>query len=343
VSSGRRSRATVWAGIAFGVACVVLFSWNAHWKEIGRILAGANVPLILVASGFLLTTSVARAWRWRHLLRDEQVSFRHRLTSTLIGFAGNNVLPGRLGEPLRCWAISRLDGRIGFWQAAGSILVERLFDLTAALALLVAFLGLAPFPPDAAVRNAAFLTRIEEDAGRIALAVLVVVVVVVVLAGRRLGSSQGWYARVGRLIGSVQDGFAGVRSMRAMAMSALYTVVLWSAMLVFELLMLHAFGFTELGLRHALGLLVVLSFAIALPQAPAGVGVVQLASETTLTMLFGMPLDRAKAFAIGLWACQVGVVVGAGAVALWVEGLSLGDMQDARGSLERLQAGPSPD
>jgi uncharacterized protein (TIRG00374 family) len=339
VSSGRRSRATVWIGIAFGLACIVLFSWNAHWTEIGAILSEANVPLIVLASGFLLTTSVARAWRWRHLLRDERVSFRHRLTSTLIGFAGNNTLPGRLGEPLRCWAISKLDGHVSFWQAAGSILIERLFDLTAALLLLVAFFVLAP----SGGRDAAFLARMEHDAARIALVVAVAFGIIALLAGRRLGVRRGWYARIGRLIGSVQDGFAGVRSVRAMAMSALYTVVLWSAMLEYELLMLHAFGFTELGLRHALGLLVVLSFAIALPQAPAGVGVVQLAAETTLTALFGLPLDRAKAFAIGLWACQVGVVVGAGALALWVEGLSLGAMRDARGALDRLQAGASPE
>jgi hypothetical protein len=117
-----------------------------------------------------------------------------------------------------------------------------------------------------------------------------------------------------------------------------FTIVLWTAMLAFELLMLWAFGFHELGLAHALGLLVVLSFAIALPQAPAGVGVVQLASETTLTALYGMPIDRAKAFAIGLWACQVAVVVGAGAVALWIEGLSVAEIRRVRSTMESAQA-----
>ena len=111
------------------------------------MLAGANPALIVAASACLLMTSVARAWRWRHLLRDDSVSFRHRLTSTFIGFAGNNTLPGRLGEPLRCWVLSRLDRRIGFWQAAGSLVIERVFDLAAAIVLLIGFLVLAPFPP----------------------------------------------------------------------------------------------------------------------------------------------------------------------------------------------------
>ena len=85
-------------------------------------------------------------------------------------------------------------------------------------------------------------------------------------------------------------------------------------------------------------ILVVLSFAIALPQAPAGVGVVQLASETTLTALYGMPAARAQAFAIGLWVCQVGIVVGAGLVALWAEGLSFADVRQAQSVIGAFEA-----
>lgn len=343
MSPGRPPRAKIWLGVAFGIGCIVLFSWNAHWEEIGQVLAQADLPLTAVAALFLLMTSVARAWRWRHLLPGAEVSFRHRLTSTLIGFAGNNVLPGRLGEPLRCWVLGRLDRRIGFWQAAGSVLIERVFDLSAAVIALVGFLLLAPFPANARVRDAAFLTRLEANAALVAVAIAIALGALVVVTRRRMRGGTGRLSRVAGALGSLQEGFAGVRSLRALMAAAFLTVVLWTSMLLFEFSMLRAFGFTELGPAHALGLLVVLSFAIALPQAPAGVGVVQLASETTLTALYGMPLTRAKAFAIGLWACQVGVVVGAGAVALWVEGLSLGEMRRARGSLDRLEGIPPPE
>lgn len=329
----------MWLGVTFGLGCFALFARNAHWDEIGPVLADASVPLIALASGCLFMTSVVRALRWRHLLRDAPVSFRHRLTSSLIGFAGNNVLPGRLGEPLRCWVISRLDRGIAFWQAAGSIVVERVFDLAATILLLVIFLILAPVSSDAA----ASLARLREEAALVGAVLVVVVIALAFFARRRFGDGERRYARLGARLVSLQKGFAGLRSGRAMTLSALYTVVLWTFMVLFELLMLRAFGFAELGLPEAIGLLVVLAFAIALPQAPAGVGVVQLASETTLTALYDMPLARAKAFAIGLWVCQVTVVVGAGAIALWFEGLSLADMQRARGSIDDLQTAPSPD
>lgn len=338
----RRTRVTVWLGLALGAGCAALFARDAAWREIGGVLSRANAPMILAASGCLLMTSVARAWRWRQLLSGAPVSFRHRLTSTLIGFAGNNTLPGRLGEPLRCWVVTRLDGRIGFWQAAGSIVVERVFDLGAALGLLVVFLVTAPFPPDAAVRDSALLTRLRDEALVVGGVAVAVSLGLALFARRRLATDPDRRGGLGAGLASLQSGIAGLRSGRSLGLAVACTVVLWGSMAAFEFLMLRAFGFSELGPLHAVGLLVVLSFAIALPQAPAGVGVVQLASETTLTVLYGMPVDRAKAFAIGLWVCQVAVVVGAGAVASWVEGLSLADMRRVRGVVEALDEASPP-
>ena len=143
-------------------------------------------------------------------------------------------------------------------------------------------------------------------------------------------------------LAALQAGFAGLRSARAVGLTVAYTVVLWASMVTFELVMLRAFGFTQLGPVHAVGLLVVLCFAIALPQAPAGLGVVQIASETTLTALYGVPVAPAKAFAIGLWVCQVGVVGGAGIVAAWVEGYSVGEIRRARTSIDAVAGSRSP-
>lgn len=325
--SSRRRRLTIWIGVTLAAVCLVLFARGARWSEIGGILAAANVPLILAASCCLLMTSVARAWRWHYLLRDQAVSFRHRLTSTLIGFAGNNLLPGRLGEPLRCWVISRLDPRLGFWQAAGSLVVERVFDLAAAVVLLLTFLGLASAGVGGLTRDANLAARLDAYVAPALLAILAIVALAVV-------ARSGVAAKLGGGWASLQRGLGGIGSARAFGMTALLTALMWGAMLTFELLMLWAFGFRTLGVAHAVGLLVVLSFAIALPQAPAGIGVVPLVSETTLTALFGMPVDGAKAFAIGQWLCQCSVVVGAGAVALWIEGLSLTEMRRVRDSIE---------
>jgi uncharacterized membrane protein YbhN (UPF0104 family) len=332
----------LWLGLAFSVACLAVFVRNADWDDIAQALAAADVRLLLLGALCLLATSPIRALRWRYLL-DAPVTFRHRLTSTLIGFAANNALPGRLGEPLRCFVVSRLDRRVGFWQAAGSIVVERAFDLAAAAALLVIFVYLAPFPPDAAVRRTAIFRNLESYVVPVGLGLTLVLAAFVAFARGGLADRAGWLAPVMRPLRLLQKGFAGVSSLATVVPAVLLTALLWLVMLLFELLMLWAFGFHTLGLRHAVGIIVVLSFAIALPQAPGGFGVVQLATATTLTALYGMPLAEAKAYAIGFWTCQVSVVIGAGVAALWYEGLSLTDIRRARGAIGTLQDPVSPE
>jgi uncharacterized membrane protein YbhN (UPF0104 family) len=207
--------------------------------------------------------------------------------------------------------------------------VERVFDLAAALIALVAFFVLAPFAPEAAARHADFLARLESFGGLLAVAALVGGVVLFLAARPRHERTSGWRGRLATMIAHVRDGFGSLRSVSAVLTAIGYTAVVWVAMLLYDFFMLRAFGL-ELGLAHALGLLVVLSFAIALPQAPAGIGVLQLATQTTLAGLYDVDLARAKAFAIALWACQVLVVVAAGVVAAWLEGLSAAEIRAAR-------------
>ncbi len=315
-------------GVVFGVLCLGLFLHDADWPLIREALARTDAGLIVVASAFLLLTMVGRAWRWRFLLGIDDVRFRHRLTSTAIGFAGNNSLPGRLGEPLRCLVLSRLDRRVSLGRAAGSIVVERVLDLAAAVVVLVAFVLIAPFTPEMAARHAALIARLEEFGGVLAVLGVITAIALFVVAGRDLRTRSGRYARLTRPLRAIQQGFGSLRSGRAVLASLAFTAVVWGAMLTYDFLMLRAFGFAQLGVAHALGLLAVLSFAIALPQAPGGVGVVQLASQTTLAGLYALPLDHAKAFAIGQWVCQVGVVVLAGVVAAWLEGFSVAEVRD---------------
>src|SRR6185369_15751398 len=118
-----------------------------------------------------------------------------------------------------------------------------------------------------AIRDAAFLGRLREEGAVVGGLVLLALVLLGAFAGRPL-ESGAWYARLSGVLGALQKGLAGLRSARAVAAATCFTVVLWTSMVLFELVMLRAFGFRELGWEHAVGLLVVLSFAIALPQAP---------------------------------------------------------------------------
>jgi uncharacterized protein (TIRG00374 family) len=324
----------LWVGTLLSVACLAFFAWNAQWADIGRALAEVRSLDVLLAAACILSSLVGRAWRWKVLLGTElPTSFRHRLTATAIGFMGNNVFPGRLGEPLRCFALSRLEPRVTFSAAIGTAVVDRVFDLVATLVALAIFLLLSPAALEDAVSDGDLLAKIRAVAWVFAAGLAVAFGVLFVVAHRPDRSRALAIGVLRFLPRPVSDKAAGIveaftagltslRSLRAIGMSLFFTSFIWLAILFNAFYMLRALGLDHLGVVHALGVMVVLCFAVALPQAPGYLGVFQIASEKTLTGLFGVATPVAQAFAIALWASQVIPVVGAGVVALWIEGFS---------------------
>ena len=338
---------TVWLGVVLSVVCLGVFAWNAEWRAISAAFTQLDAVSVALAALAVLMSVVARAWRWRYLLGPRlPTSFRHRLTTTAIGFMGNSVFPGRLGEPLRCLMLSRLEPAVGFTAALATIVLERIFDLAATLAGLVLFLVLAPIAAVGPTTNVELLDRLRLFGWVFAAALVVACAIVVVVArasagGRSVASAIGRVLptavadRVGTLVDSFVAGLASFRSWRAVGWSLLTTVSVWLCIMLSDYFMMRAFAFTGLGLVHALGLMVVLCFAVALPQAPGYVGVFQIASEHTLTGLYGVPDAGAQAFAIALWACHVMPLIVAGIVALWIEGLTFADVRQGRDVAER--------
>ncbi len=349
--SGRRTRAarvTAKLGIAVSVACLAAFAWRADWRAIRGVLAAADLRYVALAGLSASATLVIRALRWRLLLAGRRTTFRHRLSATAVGFMGNSVLPWRLGEPLRCWMLATLEPSIGFSVALGTIVAERVFDLAASLVCLVAFLATAPAFATAG-GSGEMLHGLHLVGGMLAAGLGAAVLASLALGGdiartrrivRPLAGSLPAAARrrAIAIVASFAEGLAIVRSPRALAVASGWTALLWLAIPLTDLFMLWALGLTELRFVHALGLMVVLSFAAAVPQAPGYLGVFQVASEATLTGLYGVPPARAQALAIGLWLALVVPNVLAGIVAIWFEGLTLGDVRGAGKTLARTSA-----
>lgn len=72
-------------------------------------------------------------------------------------------------------------------------------------------------------------------------------------------------------------------------------------------------------------ILVCLSLAVALPQAPGYIGVFHIAAQKSLA-IFGVGLSSAQSYAITLWAISIIPVTLVGLFFLWREGMSLGEI-----------------
>src|SRR5579884_4025466 len=127
-------------------AFIVLLLWKTDVHELTTALASANylwVSLVVVCT---FVSYVLRTIRWGRILRPtRQLSFRALLPVLFIGFMANNLLPARIGELVRAYALGQKTGLSKSFGLA-TILVERLCDGITLIVALVLVALLFPLP-----------------------------------------------------------------------------------------------------------------------------------------------------------------------------------------------------
>jgi hypothetical protein len=136
----------LWIGLLISAVFLYLALHELDFTRMWGVIESADAFLFLVVAGVTFFQYIIRAWRWAILLEPiKKTAFSHRLSSTMIGFAANCVLPARLGEFVRANYLG-LAEKMSSSSALGTILVERLFDgFTLLLILLIGLIG-TPFP-----------------------------------------------------------------------------------------------------------------------------------------------------------------------------------------------------
>ena len=123
--------------IEFGVLCLLaslllwLFGRNLDWAQVRSDLSSAN-PYLLVAAIVLISLAyLFRAFRWAALLKPlTPARFPDLFAATTIGFSAVFLI-GRTGEVIRPVMLSMRDPRVRPSASLVTILVERIYDLTA--------------------------------------------------------------------------------------------------------------------------------------------------------------------------------------------------------------------
>ncbi|MAS78051.1 MAG: hypothetical protein CMG15_05330, partial [Candidatus Marinimicrobia bacterium] len=94
----------------------------------------------------LLLSNAIRALRWQILAYPlDRISFNPALSSIMIGYFGNSVLPFRMGELLRAYVLAEKTS-LNISSAFGTIVTERILDFVG-LSLLI-LLTIVVYPAD---------------------------------------------------------------------------------------------------------------------------------------------------------------------------------------------------
>ena len=296
------------------VAFTALAVRGTHPQDVADALRDSD-PLWLVPALLVLAFGVwLRALRWRALFPPESRPAVWPVTAaTLVGYFFTQILPLRAGEVARVVALRQRAGT-PVAEIAGTVVIERLYDLIALLGLLFV---LVPWLPE--------VTWLRAAAG-FGAAVLVLVLLAVVALLRWGDRAVHVVLRpFGRLpfvpaaqleeIGTnLARGLAGLRNAGLAAWAFVLTVVSWVVLGLSAWFVFLAF---DLGLSPAAGIftLIALGLSAVLPAGPSGIGVFEAAAVVALRA-FGVDDSTALSAALVLHALNFVPFVVAGACVL---------------------------
>lgn len=133
-------------GLLISAACITFAFWNINWQAFLNTFKRINWLWFVVSTAWVALILIARAYRWKLLLRHmKRVGIRSLFQGTTIGFAVNNLLPARAGEFVRAYAISKKE-RLKFSGAFATVVADRIYDVVSFTLLLVLFLLIFDIP-----------------------------------------------------------------------------------------------------------------------------------------------------------------------------------------------------
>jgi uncharacterized protein (TIRG00374 family) len=298
-------RKTLMLVVALALAAALLFYSlrGIDWREVGRILAGASLPLLAVSLALASATLFLRACRWRVLLNSTlAVGFGHAFWATAAGYFGNNFLPARGGELVRTYMIASRPGELTF--VLTTALAERVADALALVTIASIVLLVHPV-------QSGWMAAAARPVAVMAMAAVAAIAVVPLFGTffERVIARLPLPARITHLLHhAVEQGMEGLRAFHDLGRLTEFlalTAVIWTLDAMATIVGGAVLGL-HIPLMVAFLLLAGLGLGSALPSTPGYVGIYQFVAVSVLTP-FGF--TRAQAIAYILVAQALSYVV----------------------------------
>jgi len=275
--------------------------------EVTTHMRSTNVWLMALAA--ILATGVfpLRAIRWRFILDPvaPNLPYGKLWRATAIGMMINNVVPARVGELARAFALSRSAPEVPFTASLASLVVDRLLDAILIFGLMFAAMLSPAFPQGAQIsgRPVSSYAILGVTATLIGLAAMYLFILmpnrVLALwdaATRRLSPKLAAKGR--EVLTSLAKGLSVLRSPKRFAIVLWWTLAHWLLNALAFWVGFRAAGM-DLPFSAALFLQGIIAIGVAVPQAPGFFGVFEHFARIGLVGVYGVSPDAAVSWAIG--------------------------------------------
>lgn len=336
-------------GLVISAAALYFTFSRMDLRSVMGELRAADPFLFVLSAAAITGVFWIRAWRWKVILAPvADVPFRSRFSAVTIGFMGNNVLPARVGEFMRAYALSRTEP-VPIVASFASLLIERIFDGILVIALLFVAMALPDFPPFSGsqaielpgVDATITIAGLAKSMGVVIIAALVVIGMLVAFPRRAVRTLEAAVRVLPRkvrrpIVDALEAFLSGTGVLREpilLLRIAAWSLFLWVYNAVGAWVAFRAFGF-DLPFTAALFLQSAIALAVSVPSAPGFVGPYHGMVVFVLAKLWGAPAEQAGAFAIGFHLAGFIPVTVIGLYFAWRMGLSLGEVRESEEVVE---------
>jgi uncharacterized protein (TIRG00374 family) len=284
------------SGLVLGAVMLTAAAHYVDGAQLLRVLRDVDFGFATLAVLASLSFLFVKAWRWAVLLSPlRRMRARDLAPAVCVGTAANLIVP-HAGEFARVFLVAERDS-LPASALLASIVLERLFDFGAVLALLGVMVMLGGSMPQALV-----------SASLVAAGLLVLLLIVSAFAAYRSELALrvlAWFLRLlpRRLADALQaqaasaiDGLAALRSGHVLARAMLVSLIQWSTIVLLSYASARAVG-AHIPVAAAIAVVALMVAGLTLPAAPIYVGTTQLAFAFALAP-FGV--DSAYAIAASL-------------------------------------------
>ena len=317
-------------GVAISGVCLWLAMHDVRPAEVLAALGQANYAGFAALIALTLLGFWIRAFRWRWLLTTPTpLAIQPLYSATMIGFMANNLLPLRLGEFVRAWALGRRAG-LSKTTVFATVVVERVVDMITLIAIFGITMVVHPIGEGS---EAGRLVRRGATVMVIGAAFLTLFAIVLERQPRRAKTLVTWVTRplperLGRRLAAMLDHFVDGLALFRDLPRLLWVFFLSFLMFgVFALCLTASMWAFKLAVPWYAGLvmLVITAIGIMVPAAPGYIGTLHVACKVGLG-LFNVGPELSVPFAWFFWAGQWIPVTAVGFYFLRREGLSLASL-----------------
>lgn len=257
-------------GLIISVVLLYFSMKDLRFREIIATMKNADLRFVLMPTVSVFAAVALCSVKWARVAGGN-VRFRDTFPALIIGLFINNVLPARIGELARGYALSRRTG-ISLTYGITTVIIDRIFDLIGLLLITFIFFPKHNLPP-----------RISQALSVLVLVLIFCITVLVLMSRKRFaGAIAGRLARVERpafarfakRIVEIQENLERIGSPLNLLYLVFIAFIEWFFMalaLYFVVLTLHI----NINFLYIPFICVLLNMGITIPSSPGYIGLYQ--------------------------------------------------------------------